>query len=115
MSKLINVLRRSKAQLDSEELRVITAAFDNQPLEFVRRDPADYIIHDQECQATKPVVVILPKDRPIPTLAMEHGFVHCAVINGKLMRLVKLEPVWEEYVPPTEEKKSGQVPSEMEK
>ncbi len=54
------------------------------------------------CQELKPDVVLLPKDRPIPAAAMEHGIVHVAVVGGKLCKLLPLVPQFEDYVPPAE-------------
>jgi hypothetical protein len=61
-------------------------------IEFRRIDSTNYLEHDELCKKLDPAAVILPKDRPIPVLAIEHGYPHLVFSSTELMELVRLQP-----------------------
>ena len=87
------LLRRDPEDLTSEEFAIIRGSFPGRELRFSRRDPRDYREHDRQCQEFMyNPVVILPFERPIPSLAMEHGVPHVVVTPQGLMELLPLVP-----------------------
>src|SRR5438105_1246839 len=94
---LVLVLRR---QLDEAEAKALHEAYPGKELEFRTIHPQDYREHDAICQELNPAVVLLPKDRPIPSLAMEWGVPHVALLpNGQLSELLPLIPQFKPFVP----------------
>ncbi len=96
---LVLILRRSPRDLSDEEISLIQRAFAGRDVQFRRIDPANYQEHDTLCAQLQPEAVILPMDRPIPSLAMEHGFVHVTVKDGKVMKLEPMETNFTPFVP----------------
>lgn len=66
---------------------------------FVRVDPSTASEMDTQCKEQNVWDVLLPMEVPIPTLAMKRGVRFIVRINGKLMRLVDINPVFEEHEP----------------
>lgn len=99
---LVLVMRRDPDELTSQEHAAIRRCFPGCSFVFRREDPADYQEHAELCEKHKPDVVMLPKDRPVPSLAMERGFAHCVVSeSGEVMKLLPITP---QFVPFTTEK-----------
>lgn len=91
---LVLVLRREP---DLNEIAAIQRKFPGKQLVFKTINPADYKEHAAICEEMKPDVVLLPKDRPIPSLAMEKGFPHVALFNGDVMELLPLMPQFKPF------------------
>jgi hypothetical protein len=87
---LILILRRDPRDLSTEEKQVIEACYPGETVEYQRIDPIDHRSHYELCRSLAPSAVILPAERPIPVLAMEHGYHHVAVISGRVMELVSI-------------------------
>ena len=93
------ILRRAESELTVGERAALTAAFPDQKFEFVTTNPRDYEEHAVDCARLEPRVVLLPRERPLPSLAMEHGFVHVTVgPDGYLHKLLPLIPKFEHFV-----------------
>lgn len=88
---LILILRRDPTDLSSEEKQAIEACYPDEIVEYRRADPVDYRNHYELCRALAPAAVILPAERPIPILAMEHGYRHVTVSSGKVMELLSIK------------------------
>ena len=96
-SVLVLVLRRDYTSFSPEELERLCETFPDQEIHISRVDPVDYIEHAQLCDELEPAVVFLPRERPIPSLAMEHGFSH--VTFGPDGSLVELQPMNPSFKP----------------
>jgi hypothetical protein len=88
---LVTILRRNEEELTTEEREALVAAFPGKEVIFRRTDPRDFMEHAKECRELKPAAVILPRERPIPSLAMEEGFAHVTYLPNQ--GLVELEPL----------------------
>ena len=99
---LVTILRRDLADLDPAEREGILAAFPDHEIEFRRTDPRDFREHFAQCEQLKPAAVILPRERPIPSLAMEHGYRHIAFIpcEGQVRELEPMNPSFKPFIPP---------------
>ena len=97
----ILVLRRDVSDLPPEFVAAIREGFSQagKVIEFVAINPRDYAEHDELCRLHKAAAVILPTDRPIPSLAMERGIPHLDFRGGQLVRLAKLDPQFEIFRP----------------
>jgi hypothetical protein len=94
---LVLVLRR---ELDEVEVTALRQKYPGKELEFKTIHPSDYREHATICEQMKPDVVLLPKDRPIPSLAMERGVPHVALLpNGELSELLPFVPQFKPFVP----------------
>ena len=99
-SVLVTILRRDESDLISGERELIIAAFTGKKVIFRRTDPIDFQQHAEQCRQLKPAAVILPRERPIPALAMEEGFQHITVFAGRgVVELEPLVPQFKEFVP----------------
>lgn len=96
---LIAVMRRELAELTEDELGMIREKFPGRELRFLRIDPEDYKEHADICRERKPAMVLLPRERPIPSLAMEEGFQHCAFTRDGLMELEPMQPSFRPFRP----------------
>ncbi len=67
--------------------------------EIVRRDPVDFREHLTMCLEFQPDVVILPREKPVPILAMEQGFAHISMTPMGFRRLLKVPPDFVDFVP----------------
>ena len=99
MKKLVLILRRDPEELTANEKKSIEEKFP-EGVEYQRVDPADFLEHDRLCRELNPVAVLLPRERPIPTLAIEHGFSHVIVDpEGVVMELQPLYPQFIKFKP----------------
>lgn len=96
---LIIVLRRSVDDLLPQELEEIRSKFPDREVTFQTTLPQDYLEHADDCERLNPVAVVLPLDKPIPTLAMERGVPHIAFTPMGLMELESITPKFKEFVP----------------
>jgi hypothetical protein len=69
-----------------------------------RTDPRDYQEHYAICRTAESEeglrpIPYLPRERPIPALAMDHGYEHIAFTRDGLMKLVEVKPVFEPFEP----------------
>lgn len=96
---LVIILRRDESQLSQEEVAAIKAKFPGKQVVFKRTDPRDYKEHAAQCEELQPTVVILPLERPIPSVAMEKGFQHIAFTPQGLLELDPLVPKFKPFVP----------------
>lgn len=94
---LVTILRREESELTSEERDGILAAFQGKEVVFKRTDPKDFLEHAEQCRELKPHAVILPRERPIPAVAMEEGFQHVTVLPDQ--GVVELEPLVPKFKP----------------
>lgn len=94
---VIAVLRR---EVSSEEIEAFEAAYPGRELKFVRIDSRDYQEHAETCRRLKPDVVLLPLEKPIPSVAMDEGFRHVALRPGEGLReLLPLNPEFKPFEP----------------
>lgn len=93
------ILRRDPKDLTAEELAALNAKFPGRNVLLRRTDPRDYREHADICEQLKPDAVILPLDRPLPSLAMERGILHIAYVGDDFKKLRPLEPQFEEFGP----------------
>lgn len=85
------VLRRDPDSLSSHEMSLLRQAFPNRELRLLRSDPTNYRDHAAECEARRPAAVLLPMERPIPSLALERGHLHLFFSESTLMQLKGLQ------------------------
>lgn len=97
MTVLVLLLRRHEHELTPDEKFPIVSAFSGEGVRFQRIDPIDYEHHASICRGLNPAAIILPCERPIPSKAMEEGFPHLTVVDGKVMRLLPLAPQFEPF------------------
>lgn len=95
---LILVLRKNPEDLSFAEKRFIEDAYP-EGVEYRRVDPTNYSEHDEFCRTLNPAMVILPMERPIPSLAMEHGYRHIAFTPDGPMELVSLHTQFKPFSP----------------
>ena len=95
--KLILILRRDPTDIDPGQMAQLRACFrPGQEFRFQRIDPVDFKEHAKICAELKPAAVILPLERPIPSLAMEQGIAHIAFLpDGTVGKLKPLTPEFE--------------------
>ncbi len=93
----IILLRRNPDSLTPEEIAMLKATFPGRELSFFRTDPQDYKEHLLNCEAIQPEVVILPLERPIPSLAMEQGYAHVVITPNGLSELLPLQPQFKPF------------------
>ena len=97
---IIGVLRRSADDMSPEEHEAYAYAFSGREVVFVRMDSQDCYDHDRACQALGAEVVVLPKDRPIPSIAMDRGIQHITFVPGQgIVELEPLRPTFKPFVP----------------
>lgn len=96
---LVTVLRRDESDLTVDEIAAVRAMFPDKEVVFRRTDPQDYQEHAAQCEELQPAAVLLPRERPIPSLAMEKGFQHIAFTPNGLMELKSLNPTFRPFVP----------------
>lgn len=96
---LVVVLRRDATSLTPEEIALIREKFPDQEVDFRRTDPRDYKEHAAQCDELQPAMVLLPLERPIPSLAMEKGFPHVAITADGIMELLPLVPTFKPFEP----------------
>ena len=95
----IFVLRKA---LSPEEEVMIRSKLPGKEIEFQVVHSQDYLEHAETCRVLNPEegdFVILPKDRPIPSLAIEQGVPHVALTKDGLMELLPLKPEFKPFVP----------------
>lgn len=74
--------------------------FPGDEIVFRRTDPRDYKEHAAQCDELKPAFVLLPLERPIPSVAMEKGFQHVVIDpQGDLIELEPLAPKFKPFIP----------------
>jgi|SRR3989344_1756821 len=74
--------------------------FRGYPIEFNRIDPVNYIEHNKACEERQPTLVQLPKEHPIPHLAM-HEFPHVVVTgDGRVLQLTEITTKFVQIFPP---------------
>lgn len=95
---VVILIRHDENSLSAEEKSAIEKALGTIP-KFVRTDPADYLEHDQQCQELNPAIVLLPKEKPLPSAAMERGVPHVIVTPEGLQVLTPLKPVFLPFTP----------------
>ena len=91
-TKIVMILRRSENDLTPEEKAAFEQSFPGCKIEYVSSNPVDCYEHEKNCKEIKPDAVLLPKDKPIPVLAMEQGFAHVTLTPGGLLQLKKITP-----------------------
>jgi len=91
MSEKARVILLRRDKLSSSEEKMLQKVFADQELEYHRTDPVDYKEHLRDCERIKPVAVVLPLEKPIPSAAMEKGFCHILIEEGK--DIVQLESI----------------------
>jgi len=96
--KTILLLRRMKEDLNPAELSALEAKWPDEELKFVRTDPRDFKEHADDCTRIQPDVVILPVERPIPSLAMQAGFRH-VTMSPDGTTLIELQKINVEFGP----------------
>jgi len=101
---VVLVLRRGPEDLSPEEKSVLESTFPGKQCKYVQMDPVDYLEHAADCRTIRDqgwaaVICYLPKERPIPSLAMEEGTAHVLVIDAKLQELLPLVPQFKVYTP----------------
>jgi hypothetical protein len=95
--KIIGILR---GEVTDDARRAFEAKFPGCELEFRRLDSRDYVEHAQTCRDTTFAAVLLPLERPIPSVAMEEGTPHVALIPGMMLKeLLPLEPRFRDFEP----------------
>ena len=99
MPESVKVLLMRRDELEEAERKALSIHFPDREIRLASSASADYVQHAAACEEYQPLLTFLPKDRPVPSLAMQRGFIHVALVDGKLMRLVALVPQWEEYKP----------------
>ncbi len=99
---IVGVMRRTKDDLLPHEVAAVENAFPGRNICWVRIDSCDHIEHDNNCAKINTYLVVLPKDKPIPSTAMERGVVHVDLSTGKIRKLNPLKPEFEDYVPPAD-------------
>ncbi|TSC73101.1 MAG: hypothetical protein G01um101438_124 [Parcubacteria group bacterium Gr01-1014_38] len=93
------LLRRDAESLSDKEKQTLQEAFPGREIEYTRTDPRDYKEHAAQCEEFKPAAVLLPLERPIPSLAMEKGVPHVAITPNGLMELQPLVPSFKAFIP----------------
>lgn len=99
MERNVILLRREPDELTDEEKAAFKAAFPDTDLNFVRTDPENYIMHAKMCRDLNPVAVLLPREKPIPSQAMEEGFQHIVIANDELQELLPVVPQFKPFEP----------------
>lgn len=96
---LVTILRRDESDLTMGEIATVRAKFPDREVVFRRTDPRDFKEHAAQCEEFQPTAVLLPRERPIPSLAMEKGFQHIAFTPNGLMELESINPTFRPFVP----------------
>jgi AmiR/NasT family two-component response regulator len=96
---LIGLLRQDQEDLTPAETAAIEEKFPDCEIVYVRADPKDCVQHKEWCDEHKPDVVVLPKERPIPSMAMEAGFKHIVLTPVGAKQLEPLVPTFCEFIP----------------
>ena len=96
---VVLIMRSELLDLDPKEIAELEKTFSGKEFEFHSSYPHDYRDHAENCRKLNPDVVILPKDRPIPSLAMEEGFIHVAFTELGILELEPLTPKFKPFVP----------------
>jgi len=110
-NKLVLMMRRSPEDLNAGQDAAIRDLFLGCQVTFERIDPVDYLEHAAICRKLKPDMVLLPREQPVPSLAMEEGFTHCVVSpDGTVMRLLPITP---QFVPFASDKPEGDQPADV--
>jgi hypothetical protein len=90
------VMRRD---LTSEELAALRRSYPGREIHAIRIDASSGEQHLQLCRKNAADLVFLPQEQPVPLLAMQAGFKHLHLKDGKLMELVRVIPEFKEYQP----------------
>jgi hypothetical protein len=96
---LVVLLRRDEDTLSTSERSAIEQAFTGKQVRFQRTDPRDYKEHAEQCRELQPAAVVLPLERPIPSVAMEEGFQHIVVTPAGLQELLPLKAEFKPFEP----------------
>ncbi|TSC55631.1 MAG: hypothetical protein G01um101418_786 [Parcubacteria group bacterium Gr01-1014_18] len=99
MEKSVIVLILRGDKLEPNEIKQLQEKFQGRKLEFKSSFPKDFMEHAETCRKIKPDVVILPKDRPIPAVAMEEGFAHVVLTKDEVKELLPLQPQFKPFIP----------------
>ncbi len=95
----ILLLRRDAETLSAAEMAAISQKFPGWDINYVRTDPRDAQQHLNDCQHLNPAMVLLPSERPIPSMAMGAGFAHCSFSpDGVVMELEPLQPNFRPFI-----------------
>ena len=96
----VRILLMRRDRLDESELEALREMFPvGTEFEFLRIDSVDYIEHDRLCTELKPDYVWLPRDLPIPVLAMSKGYRHIAKTSAGIKQLKEVVPVFVDFEP----------------
>lgn len=96
---VVAILRRDEKDLEPAEKVGVQQKFSGRKVRFVRIDPRDCFECREICRDLKPTAVILPKDRPIPALAMEDGVPFIEVTTGTPRQLMPMKVEFCEFDP----------------
>lgn len=87
----VNILLLRQNPPSPEVHKLIEEAF-GESFALFQSNPRDYLEHAKDCERIKPHFVLLPAERPIPSLAMERGVRHLFVgADGVLHELLGIE------------------------
>lgn len=97
----ILLLWRRQSELTHEEASILSNFLGDLALfRFMASCPGTSGVHALSCDQNKPVLVLMPQDGGLPMdVALKSGYRHVTLMNGKLMELVELRPVYREFVP----------------
>lgn len=95
----IRVMLMRRDDLDDNEKKALQELYPGHEFDPFRTDPMDFRDHLRICEESKPDVVILPREKPVPVLAMEKGFVHVTMTPKGFMRLLRVVPDFVEFKP----------------
>lgn len=84
---LILILWRSYKDLAQEEIDAIEKAHPGHEIEFRRISPRSAEEHAQICQKLQPDAVLLPREQPIPNIAVKDGIPHIDASESVLRKL----------------------------
>lgn len=93
----IRVMLMRRDDLDDNEKQALQALYPGDELDIFRSDPVDFRDHLRMCEEFKPDVVVLPREKPVPVLAMEKGYVHITMTPKGFMRLLRVVPDFVEF------------------
>lgn len=97
---MVIILRRDESDLSTVERQAIVTAFPHKEVIFRRMDPRDCYEHARLCEQLGSTHVILPRERPIPSVAMEQGVHHLTVFSdGRVMELKPFVPTFKPFEP----------------
>ncbi|HTW94327.1 MAG TPA: hypothetical protein VMD30_06025 [Tepidisphaeraceae bacterium] len=90
------VMRRD---LTTDELAALRRLYPGKEIYAIRIDPETSEQHLQLCRDKKADLVFLPQEQPLPVPAMQAGFKHLHLMDGKLLELIRVVPEFKEHRP----------------